>query len=53
MGYGAVFCVKMGQARWPWNVMVREKSVVEGGGGDCDGMPPVGALNVRPLPCGV
>ena len=22
MGYGTVFCVKMGQARWPWNVMV-------------------------------
>lgn len=26
MGYGAVFCVKMGQARWPGNVMVREKT---------------------------
>ena len=29
MGYGAVFCVKMGQARWPWNVMVREKTGFE------------------------
>ena len=29
MGYGAVFCVKMGQARWPWNVMVREKTDFE------------------------
>ena len=26
MGYGAAFCVKMGQARWPWNVMVRGKT---------------------------
>ena len=29
MGYGTVFCVKMGQARWPWNVMVREKTGFE------------------------
>lgn len=29
MGYGAVFCVKMGQARWSWNVMVREKTGFE------------------------